>query len=200
MKNIVILNLMIINLLFGGETHRIYLGQSYKVVEKDLLEMIHEHIEDNKVMIEGKLKNMSDESKDKIDNMKNDFSLPFATNDEVVKDDLKYVLTDNDVAPNVPKGSVIYPLKHTSIPYAIYLINGGEKKEIEWLKKQEYRNIKSRVWVVNGNLKELKDDLKVPIFFYNEKIQTRFKVKGTPVKIYQQGETMIFEYHRIERL
>ena len=64
---------------------------------------------------------------------------------------------------------------------------------------QDYKNLQARVWVVNGKLKELQDKLEVPIFFYSEKVHTRFKVKGTPSMINQDGEEMVFNYYKIER-
>lgn len=199
-KNIIISSIMIINLLSANEIHEIYKGESYKVVEKDLLEMIKEHIENNKEKIEEKINNFQTETKAKMENLKNQFNLPFVTKEEVIKDNLSYVITQNDVKPNnVPLGTVIYPLKYTQLPYKIYLINGGEEKEIEWLKKQDYKNLQARVWVVNGKLKELQEKLEVPIFFYSEKIHSRFKVKGTPSMIFQDGEEMIFNYYKIER-
>ena len=199
-KNIIISLIMIINLLSANEIHEIYKGESYKVVEKDLLEMIKEHIENNKEKIEEKINNFQTETKAKMENLKNQFNLPFVTKEEVIKDNLSYVITQNDVKPNnVPLGTVIYPLKYTQLPYKIYLINGGEEKEIEWLKKQDYKNLQARVWVVNGKLKELQDKLEVPIFFYSEKVHSRFKVKGTPSMINQDGEEMVFNYYKIER-
>ena len=159
-----------------------------------------EHIENNKEKIEEKINNFQGETKAKMENLKNQFVLPFATKDEVVRDNLSYTITQNDVKPNnVPVGAVIYPLKYTKLPYKIYLINGGEEKEIEWLKKQDYKNLQARVWVVNGKLKELQDKLEVPIFFYSEKVHSRFKVKGTPSMINQDGEEMVFNYYKIER-
>lgn len=200
-KNIIISSIITVNLLFGSEFHEIHQGQSYKVVEKDLLEMIKEHIENNKEKIEEKINNFQGETKAKMENLKNQFALPFATKDEVVRDNLSYTISQNDVRPNnVPVGAVIYPLKYTKLPYKIYLINGGEEKEIEWLKKQDYKNLQARVWVVNGKLKELQDKLEVPIFFYSEKVHSRFKVKGTPSMINQDGEEMVFNYYNIERL
>ncbi len=199
-KSIIISSLMITNILFSNEIHEIYQGQSYKVAEKDLLEMIKEHIENNKEKIEKKLNNFQEETKMKLENLKNQFTLPFITKDEVVTDDLSYVVTENDVKPNnIKLGTILYPLKYTKLPYKIYLINGGEKKEIEWLKKQDYKNLQARVWIVNGKLKELQDELEVPIFFYSEKVHSRFKVKGTPSMIYQDGDKMIFNYSKIER-
>lgn len=199
-KNIIISSIITVNLLFGSEFHEIHQGQSYKVVEKDLLEMIKEHIENNKEKIEEKINNFQGETKAKMENLKNQFVLPFATKDEVVRDNLSYTISQNDVRPNnVPVGAVIYPLKYTKLPYKIYLINGGEEKEIEWLKKQDYKNLQARVWVVNGKLKELQDKLEVPIFFYSEKVHSRFKVKGTPSMINQDGEEMVFNYYKIER-
>ena len=66
-------------------------------------------------------------------------------------------------------------------------------------KKQDYKNLQARVWIVNGKLKELQDGLEVPTFFYSEKVHPRFKVKGTPSMIYQDGDKMIFNYSKIER-
>lgn len=199
-KNIIISSIITVNLLFGSEFHEIHQGQSYKVAEKDLLEMIKEHIENNKEKIEEKLNNFKTETKTKMENLKNQFVLPFVIKDEVVRDNLSYTITQKDPRPNnIPLGTIIYPLKYTQLPYKIYLINGGEEKEIEWLKKQDYKNLQARVWVVNGKLKELQDKLEVPIFFYSEKVHSRFKVKGTPSMINQDGEEMVFNYYKIER-
>ena len=124
---------------------------------------------------------------------------PFVIKDEVVRDNLSYTITQNDPRPNnIPLGTIIYPLKYTQLPYKIYLINGGEEKEIEWLKKQDYKNLQARVWVVNGKLKELQDKLEVPIFFYSEKVHSRFKSKGTPSMINQDGEEMVYNYYKID--
>jgi conjugal transfer pilus assembly protein TraW len=199
-KNIIISSIMITNLLFSADINEIYEGQSYKVVEKDLLVMIKEHIANNKEMIEKKLSNFQSETKGKMDNLNNSFNLPFVTKNEIIRDDLSYQVTKNDIAPkNIPIGTILYPLKYTHLGYKIYLINGGEKQEIEWLKTQDYKNIQARVWVVNGKLKELKEMLGVPIFFYSEVIDKRFKVKGTPSIINQDGEEMVFNYYKIER-
>ena len=151
-------------------------------------------------MIEQKLNDFQSQTKNKMMNLKNDFNLPFVTENERVKDNLAYMITQKDLAPkNVPLGTIVYPLKYTVLPYQIYLINGGEEKEIEWLKKQDYKNIQARVWIVNGRLKDLTDDLGIPVYFYSEKIHNRFKAKGTPAIIKQEGEEMIFNYFKIER-
>jgi conjugal transfer pilus assembly protein TraW len=199
-KNVIIFSIITVNLLFATEFNEIHQGQSYKVVEKNLIEMIKEHIVNNKEEIEKKINNFQGETKTKMENLKNQFILPFVMKNEVVRDNLSYTISQNDVKPNnVPVGAVIYPLKYTKLPYKIYLINGGEEKEIEWLKKQDYKNLQARVWVVNGKLKELQDKLEVPIFFYSEKVHSRFKVKGTPSMINQDGEEMVFNYYKLER-
>lgn len=198
-KKFLILNLIIINFINAGEIHKIYLGESSKVVEKDLLETIQEHINDNKEPIEKRLREIEKKAKDEADNYKNKYTLPFATKDETKKSDLHYVVTDKDIAPKIPVGSIVYPLKYTKLPYTIYIINGEDESELEWIKKQNYKSIKSRVWIVNGSLKKMNKQLQVPVYFYSEKIQERFKVKGTPAKIYQTGEEMIFQYYKLER-
>lgn len=186
--------------LYSDELHQIHKGETYKVLEKDLIEMIQEHITENKDMIEQKLNDFQSQTKNKMMNLKNDFNLPFVTENEEVKDNLAYMITQKDLAPkNVPLVTIVYPLKYTVLPYQIYLINGGEEKEIEWLKKQDYKNIQARVWIVNGRLKDLTDDLGIPVYFYSEKIHNRFKAKGTPAIIKQTGEEMVFNYFKIER-
>lgn len=198
-KKFLLLNLIIVNLINAGEIHRIYLGESTKVIEKDLLEQIEEHIKSNKEPIEKRLKEIEKKAKDEMENYKNKYTLPFAVKDETIKSDLRYVVTDKNIAPNIPVGSIVYPLKYTKLPYTVYLINGEDESELEWIEKQDYKSIKSRVWIVNGSLKKMNKQLQVPIYFYSEKIQERFKVKGTPVKIYQTGEEMVFQYYKLER-
>lgn len=198
-KKFLLFNIIAINFLNASEIHKIYLGESSKVIEKDLLEHIQEHIHNNSSVIESKLRDISTKAKDSIENYKNTYTLPFITKDETIKNDLRYIVTSKDIAPNIPIGSVVYPLKYTKLPYAIYLINGGDKAELDWIKKQNYKNIKSRVWIVNGNVKDLKDELEVPVYFYSEKIQERFKAKGTPSIIFQDGDELIFQYFKIER-
>lgn len=198
-KTFLLFNIIAINFLNAGEIHKFYLGESTKVVEKDILEQIIEHIHSNSDSIEKKLQNINAKAKSNIENYKNDYKLPFVTKDETIKSDLRYIVTDKDIALNIPLGSVVYPLRHTRLPYTIYLINGEDKAELEWIKRQNYKNIKSRIWITSGSLKNLKDELQVPIYFYSEKIQERFEAKGTPAIIFQDGDELIFKYHKIER-
>lgn len=164
----------------------LWLGQTYDIVEPNAILEIQNILIRDKEKISKKLETMKKNAKWKIKNYrpKNAVDLPSCKNNHVWFTDLSYA-NEFDEIPNVPKGTLIYPLKYISIPYDILLVNGKSEDEIKWLKTKDYDDLLKHVWISNGNFIDLQTGLQKKIYYYNKTLQKRIKMNCTPSIIKQ---------------
>ena len=172
-------------------------GETFKFAEKDMLEEIKNHVENNRTEIEAKLDEYKKTAKEKVKNYKpTDLKkLTPAIKNNIFYPDMTYTNPDNiyDNKGDIiyPKGFKFNPLDYQTIHYQMIVINGNSKEEIEWLIKNNYLdNIKYMILLSDGNYKEVGEKLNQPVFYAMPKITEKFNIEHTPSIITQIGNKM----------
>lgn len=160
-------------MLYASNTNNeIFVGETHEFAEKDMLEAIQQHIEDNKPQIMQRVDQESVKQKEKIKNYqpKGLIELEPALRDRVFYPDMQYTLDKDIIGAD---GNVIYkkgftfnPLEYTNLTYGIVVINGNNRNEVEWFKNSKYANtIAYRLLITNGNYYDLIKELNQQVFY-----------------------------------
>jgi conjugal transfer pilus assembly protein TraW len=176
-------------------------GTTYPIIEKDALEEIEERakaIDWNKHLDKKKWE-------DKIKNYKPDnlTSLPRAKQDKIFNVDMTYTL-DMDIPDGkggilYPKGYTFNPLVFINYPNTLVVINGDDKKQVEWFNKSQYSDdIKTMLLLTEGNYFKLREQLKRPVYSANKQITDRLKLQSVPSIVSQKGLFMEIKEIKID--
>ena len=187
--------------LFAKEADYILnLGKTYEFKERDILELIQEHLAKNKSQLEKKLLGEKGKLKENIKNWrpKNMVELTPATKNNTFSPDMTWTLT-RDIKDR--KGNIIYPqgfsfnpAKYTRLSYGIVVINANNKDELEWLEKGSYLNtIAYRIFLSEGSYYEMTKKYQQDFYYLLPEIAKRFQLKHTPSIIKQEGEKIIIQ-------
>ena len=194
MKKSICVSLVALSLLFADNRVELNLGQSYDFAERDIIELIHEHIAKNKDEINARADKEREKAKEKIKNFQPKGLVPLqpATQDRVFYPDLQYTLqadiVDNNGKVLYKKGYTFNPADYVKLHYAMIVIDGKSKREIEWLKKSDYLNsIAYRILLSDGSYYEMMKELGQEVFYLMPEIRKKFQVQKTPSIIKQVG-------------
>lgn len=172
-------------------------GETFEFAEKDMLEEIKNHIENNRTEIEAKLDEYKKTAKEKVKNYKpTDLKkLTPAIKNNIFYPDMTYTNPDNiyDNKGDIiyPKGFQFNPLDYQTIPYQMIVIDGSSKQELDWLVTNNYTdNMKYMILLSDGNYQEVGEKLKQPVFYAIPKITEKFNLEHTPSIITQIGNKM----------
>lgn len=172
-------------------------GETFKFAEKDMLEEIKEHIENNRTEIEAKLDEYKKTAKEKVKNYKpaDLKKLTPAIKNNIFYPDMTYTNPDNiyDNKGDIiyPKGFQFNPLDYQTIPYQMIVIDGSSNIELDWLVTNNYTdNMKYMILLSDGNYQEVGEKLKQPVFYAIPKITEKFNLEHTPSIITQIGNKM----------
>lgn len=194
MKKSICVSLVALSLLFADNRVELNLGQSYDFAERDIIELIHEHIAKNKDEINARADKEREKAKEKIKNFQPKGLVPLqpATQDRVFYPDLQYTLqadiVDNNGNVLYKKGYTFNPADYVKLHYAMIVIDGKSKREIEWLKKSDYLNsIAYRILLSDGSYYEMMKELGQEVFYLMPEIRKKFQVQKTPSIIKQVG-------------
>lgn len=194
MKRTILISFLALNLLVANNKIELNLGQTYEFAERDMIELIYEHIDKNKDEINARLDSERDKSKEKIKNFKPKGLKPLepATQDNTFYPPLEYTLKNDIVGADgrviYKKGYTFNPADYVKIHYAMIVIDGTNESEIEWLKKSDYLNsIAYRILLSDGNYYEMMKEFKQEIFYLMPEIRTKFQIQKTPSIIKQVG-------------
>ena len=172
-------------------------GETFEFAEKDMLEEIKNHIENNRTEIEAKLDEYKKTAKEKVKNYKpTDLKkLTPAIKNNIFYPDMTYTNPDNiyDNKGDIiyPKGFQFNPLDYQTIPYQMIVIDGSSKQELDWLVTKNYAdNMKYMILLSDGNYQEVGEKLKQPVFYAMPKITEKFNLEHTPSIITQIGNKM----------
>ena len=164
--------LLLSNLLLANSNNTLYLGEVYEFAEKNLLELIQEHLIKNKDVIEKRANQAREEAKENIKNYKPKGMIPLtpATRDREFSPDLTYTLTQDikDIKGNIiyPQGFTFNPAKYAKISYGIVVINANNPKELEWLEQSDYLNtIAYRIFLSDGSYYEMVEKYKQSFYY-----------------------------------
>lgn len=194
MKRAILVIFFALNLLVANNKIELNLGQTYEFAERDMIELIYEHIDKNKDEINARLDSERDKSKEKIKNFKPKGLKPLepAMQDNTFYPPLEYTLKNDIVGADgrviYKKGYTFNPADYVKIHYAMIVIDGTNESEIEWLKKSNYLNsIAYRILLSDGNYYEMMKEFKQEIFYLMPEIRTKFQIQKTPSIIKQVG-------------
>lgn len=173
--------------------NELFIGDTHEFAEKDMLEAIYQHIEDNKPQIMDRLNKAKEKIKEKVKNYKPKGLIPLkpALKDRVFYPDMNYTLdrdiTDINGRTIYKKGFTFNPLEYVKINYGIVVINGKNRKEVEWFKNSKYANtIAYRLLITDGSYYDLIKELNQQVFYCLPEITKRFKLEHTPSIIIQK--------------
>ncbi|KIM05901.1 MAG: chromosome segregation protein ParM [Sulfurovum sp. AS07-7] len=184
-------------MLYGSPSNELIIGDTHEFAEKDMLDAIRQHIEDNKPQIMDRLEKEKERLKEKVKNYQPEGLIPLepALKDRVFYPDMSYTL-DKDIMD--AEGRIIYqkgftfnPLEYTKLNYGIIIINGKNREEVEWFKNSKYANtIAYRLFITDGSYYDLIKELNQQVFYCLPEITQRFKLEHTPSIVVQKGNKM----------
>ncbi|WP_270985439.1 chromosome segregation protein ParM [Campylobacter helveticus] len=194
MKALFIATILLSNLLYASSINELNLGEVKPFAERDMLELIKEHIAKNKDEIEARANKLREQAKENVIHYKPKGLTPLkpALEDRVFYPDLTYTLNEDIKDTNgrvlYKKGFSFNPANYVKISYALVVIDGTNKKEIEWFKTSGYANtLTHKLLLSNGSFYELNKELKQEVFYLMPQIKDKFKIEKTPSIVIQEG-------------
>ncbi len=192
MKRSIILGCIVVTSLFAGTAKEMVLGKTYEIAEINIIELIQKHIADNKEEIEAKANAHRDKAKEAYINYrpKGLISLEPAQKDSVFYPDMTYTLDKDIVGLD---GKVIYgkgysfnPGDYITLSNGMIVINGENRREVEWFKNSEYNNsIAYMVLLSQGSYYDLNIELNQPVYYLTPEMRKKFQIAKTPSIITQ---------------
>lgn len=194
MKRSICMSILALHLAFAGTRTELDLGESYNFAERDILELINEHIAKNKESLDKKGEILRQKGIENAKNFKPKGLEPLepAMQDRTFYPNLEYTLENDIIGAD---GKIIYkkglkfnPADYIKISYAMVVIDGTNEAEIEWFEKSGFANsIAYRLLLSNGSYYELNKRLGQNVFYLMPKIREKFKIQKTPSIIQQVG-------------
>lgn len=169
------------------------LGATYSIAERDALEEIQERasaVDWQKTMDRGKA-----EERIKDYKPRNLSKLPRALEDRTSLVDMTYTL-DIDIPDGkggilYPKGYTFNPLEHVSFPNTIVVIDGSDEEQVDWFSKSDYADdYRTTFMISDGSYYDLMKKFKRPVYFADDRIVDRFRLRTVPSVIRQKGSYM----------
>lgn len=181
-------NIMILtSILYADIKKEVVLGTTKDFAEKDMIELIQEFIQKNKAQIEQKAFKTREQARENVKNYQPKGLIPLkpALEDRIFYPDLTYILDQDIKNANgdilYPKGFKFNPADYVKLSYIMIIIDGNNKKEVEWFKKNGFANqISYRLLLSQGSYYDLNKELKQEIFYLNPQIREKFKIQKTP--------------------
>jgi len=184
-------------MMLHASANELFIGNTHEFAEKDMLQAIQEHIEENKDQIMQRAEEEKNKAKENVKNYqpKGLVALKPAMKDRVFYPNMSYVLDKDIVDANgkiiYQKGFTFKPLEYTKLSYGIVVINGKNPKELEWFKNSKYANtIAYRLLITDGSYYDLIKELNQQVFYCLPQITQRFKLQHTPSIVIQKGNKM----------
>lgn len=113
---------------------------------------------------------------------------------------LQYDIPDGKGGILYPKGYTFNPLDYVVFPNTLVLINGADRRQLEWFKASAYyKNHEVMLFITDGHFQELSEELKRPVYYAKKKIVERFRLKAVPSVVTQKGRNMEVKEIAIKR-
>lgn len=94
----------------------------------------------------------------------------------------------------VRKGDQVNPLDRVPYNQTLFFIDGDNREEVAWIKKQLGSAVDFKIILVKGNIKETSDALDERIYFDQAGVlTTKFGFEHTPVRITRDGRVLKIE-------
>lgn len=92
------------------------------------------------------------------------------------------------------QGDQVNPLDRVPFSEVLYFLDGDNRDQVAWVKKQVAGQMNFKVILVNGNIKETSDTLDEPVYFDQAGVlTTKFGFTHTPVRISRDGRVLKVE-------
>ncbi len=171
-------------------------GLTYPIKEPDALTEIEEKakkVDWTEVFSEKKMKTLVEEYKPE-----GLVALPRASHSRRYQVDLTYTVKDDilDGKGNLvyPRGYAFNPLDFVSFPNTLVVLDGDDPTQLEWFTASNYlKDVKVTLLITNGSYSKISLRLDRPVYYLNQQIMDRFKLKAVPVVIQQAGRFMEIE-------
>lgn len=187
-KFIIVLVVLITN-MFSSALANEQIGQTYRIIEEDILSLIHKRA--------SKIKFDKEALKKKAENLipKDNINLPRAEKERVFFPDMHYQ-SEFDVTNQ--HGEIIYPkgyrynaadFNQLIHPYIVFAAK--DEEQLAWFQKNYQNDIRAKVIVTDGNYFKLSQKWKRPVYYLPKKMVESFKLKAVPSVITQVGNQVM---------
>ena len=168
-------------------------GVTYEIAEEDALVAFQERakqVDWSKIFSREKTEKLIREYKPK-----GLVSLPRASEDRTFHVDMTYTLEfdipDGKGGILYPKGYTFNPLDYVQMPTVLVIINADDTDQVKWFKESGYdKDFKAMLLLVGGSYSDLAEKLDRPVFYADERITSKFKLKAVPSVVRQDGAFM----------
>ncbi len=165
-------------------------GMTYRISERDALAEIEERsrqVDWNKILDKRKVENYQGPP----DRM----NLPRAKRSRIFAVDMTYTteiaVPDGKGGILYPKGYTFNPLDYVTYPKTLVVINGNDPEQVKWLAASEYdKRLDVTLLLSEGSFGAVAKRVRRPVFYADQKIIERFKLKAVPSVIKQNGRLM----------
>lgn len=107
---------------------------------------------------------------------------------------VRETITDMQGRAIARKGDQVNPLDRVPFSQVLYFLDGDNRDQVAWVKKQVASQSNFKVILVNGNIKETSDTLDEPVYFDQAGVlTTKFGFTHTPVRISRDGRVLKVE-------
>ncbi|MBN2570065.1 MAG: hypothetical protein JXB42_11600 [Deltaproteobacteria bacterium] len=176
-------------------------GVTYEIAEEDALAAFQERAEQvnwNNIFSREKTEKLIREYKPK-----GLVSLPRASENRTFHVDMTYTLEfdipDGKGGILYPKGYTFNPLDYVQMPTVLVIINGDDPDQVKWFKESGYdRDFKAMLLLVSGSYSDLAEKLDRPVFYADERITGKFRIKAVPSVVRQDGAFMSVREFKIQ--
>jgi len=103
-------------------------------------------------------------------------------------------ITDMQGRVIAKQGDQVNPLDRVPFSEELYFLDGDNRAQVAWVKKQIAGQMNFKVILVNGNIKETSDTLDEPVYFDQAGVlTTKFGFTHTPVRISRDDRVLKVE-------
>ncbi|MHB1350300.1 MAG: hypothetical protein ACYCYR_10555 [Desulfobulbaceae bacterium] len=164
-------------------------GETYPVIEPDILKELKQHAVNTDRFREEMLKSISEYQPTGA------HQLPRAAEARTFTVDMTYTvnekITDGDGRVLYPKGYTFNPLKYVTLPGGLVVLDGDDPDQVEWFRTSPYyADHRMKLLLSNGRAADLIEKLQRPVFYLTDDIARRLQLSAVPSLVIQQGQEM----------
>ncbi len=90
-----------------------------------------------------------------------------------------------------PRGYSFNPLNHVFLPTILIVLNGNDAEQVTWFKSSDFaKDTKVTLLLTEGPYYELTEQMDRPVFFADQKLIKRLKLKAVPSIVMQKKTLM----------
>ncbi|WP_247687596.1 type-F conjugative transfer system protein TraW [Pseudoalteromonas luteoviolacea] len=175
------------------------IGTTYPIIERDLVEVIHERIKEKTES--GELDRLHEGMRDRSKNYAKrppGSSLPRALEYRAVEINPVYTLekdlTDADGKVLFKAGTKVNPLEVKPLSKMLCFIDGDDPDQVVWLKTYCAQDIRNKMILVGGDYLAVSEQMGMRLYFDQRGyLVERFGIQAVPAVIRQSGKVLYVE-------